>query len=291
MRSKRSARSAVALGMIALCSPKAFAETSLEDAVYQMVVSGKWYPAAEEVNNQWSWYVDPYSIRRLSDGTYYINVSRRNLAGQYEAPDSWYMNIPSTFTAQIDCISNKFKYAGWTHNGIFRKRKQPHNPFYKIDDGTVMHHIKYYVCGDREKNYMPIVNFKHKGVDYRFNTEYNKYYTNINSKNEKYFRDPINKKMFFVDCSVRKIHEIDEDFVVTQTILYEDSDVSDPVVRRICDGSHPDISSVESDFEIKNSVDNNRDTLNIQQAKNKCIDLGYIKNTEKFGRCVLTISK
>lgn len=96
-------------------------------------------------NNEWTAVIDPYSVFKVNEKDWDVNISFINNQNQYD-PEQ-------TFTYRIDCQNLKFQAQGWRINGVLKEYKGPlgtwlMNPTRtKIPPGSIMWTAKEYVCG------------------------------------------------------------------------------------------------------------------------------------------------
>jgi hypothetical protein len=103
------------LGVLSLAASSVHAEISKEAAAQQMLSAGKWTVAALDSYGN-AYHVDPYSIVKISDNVFQINVAEPNYGGK--------MNVAQIVkTVEFDCIARRYAHVGWRYPGGFRARE------------------------------------------------------------------------------------------------------------------------------------------------------------------------
>jgi len=287
----------------------ASAEVPLSEAIDKMARSGRWFPVVKEDDNH-TWYSDPYSIVKVSDQLYQVNVARFDKNMRYDPPDI--MNNTFVYTAEIDCRKMKFRAVGWRYDGIFRPNKVLINSYIKYNNKTIIYFISAQVCGvvSAEKDIILIANID---VNTGFYAENNLYYSNSSDDNIRYILNPISNDKTYIYCKERI------GIIKGSTDFQSEAVIGSPlgvVYDWVCQGLHPDTRRVTLPFTpppIKSTtaatstpatppVDNKKSTSEgeakhehssneISDAKRKCAALGFRFGTPKFGQCVLQITK
>jgi hypothetical protein len=285
------------------------AEVPLSEAIDKMARSGRWFPVVKEDENH-TWYSDPYSIIKISDQLYQVNVARFDQNMRYDPPDI--MNNTFVYTAEIDCRKMKFRPAGWRYEGIFRKNKVLINSYIKYNNKSIIYFISAQVCGVKsaEKDIILIANIN---VNTGFYAENNLYYSNSLDENIRYILNPVSNEKAYIYCKERI------GIIKGSTDFQAEAVIGSPlgvVYDWVCRGIHPDTRRVTLPFDApaiklttaaastqapppvdaeassgKGGATRKRSSNEISDAKRKCAALGFRLGTSKFGKCVLQITK
>lgn len=286
------------LGLMIVTVSNAHAEISKEAAAQQMLSTGKWTVAlTDDYGN--SYHVDPYSIAKISDNVFQINAASPNFGGN--------MNISQIVqTFEFDCAARRYAHVGWRYPGGFRAREIIGGKAWnKLDQNignsqsgpkfTIPNFYSRHVCMTKMAEGMVIDVFgvvQNKNL-YKFYFLKNTIYRNSkeNVVFSYLFGNGRSDSKFYANCKTSEVTSQDGAAISTGP--------GNPIlVDWMCKKLHPDTVVIEQDFDIPKREPEPTDTGNspdalsaIEAAKRQCSELGFKLGTEKFGNCVLKVSR
>jgi hypothetical protein len=295
------------LGMMSLTASSAHAEISNEAAAQQMLNSGKWTIAITDVYGN-PYFVDPYSIVKIRDNVFHINVA----FPMFETNSLNYgrkINITRAIqTFEFDCGARRYAHIGWRYPGGFRPRK--------IIGGTAWNQLDQNIGNSQSgpqftmPNYFarhvcPTASAEGSGIDAVGVGQGKSFAGKVIILNNTIYKSSRKNIVFsyliaggrsdtksYVDCATGMVTS---QGTSTSAAPYQ----GDPIyVDWMCKKLHPDTVVIEQDFNIPRQerppegTGNSSDALRaIESAKRQCSELGFKLGTEKFGNCVLKVSR
>lgn len=274
------------------------AQSSQDQAREMMVRTGKWIPSSIGTDGS-SWNVDPYSIFKLSDRRFHINVMVVNASNQYEPSQ--------TFTYEVDCGRGRIRVAGFRTNGIFQEYKELFGlisrfPWIDAEDGTHADSITGFVCpfASSSGTMILISSGISNGHLVAFSAIENVVFQSSNNQNLRYVENNARGDRFYGNCATRAVMEVDSQ----GSVLWEETVFTAPspgrvIVDWMCDGLHPETRVVVRNFDWPTAQHPQaapqngeiRDATDLGPAMDRCEELGFVRGTEPFGECVLRVSE
>jgi hypothetical protein len=270
--------------------------------------------SALNYNNEWIALIDPYSVFKVSDVEWDVNITFMNNQNQYD-PNQ-------TFTYRIDCSNIKFKTQGWRINGVIKNYTDPYGlglNFTKnsIPYGSIMWTAKEYVCGVSHSGstyYWAYSSFRNSQMRGALDQWWFKDNIVTVSQDDRNLRR-VNLMMsvlggtqpnfseFFAKCDKREWMEAANGVATTDWspipaasgievffdkmcsnrysfITYQTNSVTMPTPKL----APPPVPVSETSEQPKNGS-------GMDEAKRKCGDLGFLAGTPKFGQCVLKLTQ
>ena len=295
------------LGIMSLTANNAHAEISNEAAAQQMLNAGKWTVAiADGYGNPY--FADPYSTVKIRENVFHINVA----FPMFETDSLNYgrkINITRAIqTFEFDCGARRYAHIGWRYPGGFRPRK--------IVGGTAWNKLDQNIGNSQSapQYSIPLFFARHvcltasaegSGIDVVGIVQEKSFAGKVIILNNTIYKSTRKNIVFsylvasgrsdtksYVDCTTGIVTN---QGTATSAAPYQ----GDPIyVDWMCKKLHPDTVVIEEDFEIPGQKPATIDTGNppaslraIEAAKRQCADLGFKPGTEKFGNCVLKVSR
>lgn len=299
---KHCAKLTALMVAVASCTSPLHAQMSLYETLWGMAMAGRWFPVAREGSDH-TWYSDPYSIVKVSDGVFQINLFR---LPYYQPPSetghwryqggtgrTFLVDEKVIMTAEINCSKMQFQHVGWRYQGQVRKYKKLSNRPRSLYDATYTLRASYQVCGDKSSgNDLILISGSDSETGYW--AENNKYYVSSANESIRYFRNLKTNEKVFVFC--------------TKGLIVRDGASPAPgsgssleVVRDwTCKGLHPGTTAITETFTPPPTLTpssappakSGQVRLDpLIAAKRKCAELGFDAGTPKFGECVLKITR
>jgi hypothetical protein len=295
------------LAIASLTASNANAEISKEAAAQQMLNAGKWTVAVTDGNGN-PYFVDPYSIMKIRENVFHINVA----FPMFETVGLYYgrkINISRAIqTFEFDCAARRYAHVGWRYPGGFRARE--------IIGGTAWNKLDQNIGNSQSGPQFTMPNFfaRHvcstasaegAGIDLVGIVQGKSFAGKVIVLNNTIYKNSRKNIVFsyliaggrsdtksYVDCATGMVTS---QGASTSVVPYQ----GDPIyVDWMCKKLHPDTVVIEQDFDIPmqepapTDASNSPDALRaIESAKRQCSELGFKPGTEKFGNCVLKVSR
>ncbi len=264
--------------------------------------SRSWFPLINDTNGNVI-HIDPMSITKIDPDNWEINTTSINQKNQYDPYN--------TVTLRINCLNLTIQTQGWRIGGAFIENKTAiglkaaNSTRRKIKSGTIDKFLYDFVCGTRAsgETYYGLATAR-KSDSGLFGYVLIKNNTVFINKSNKYIRKfsaGIGHD-FFVDCNKSNLLELSPNnppYFTENAFL--DTTVGGVIVAKICRQSPSYLQFEETDFTVpvfsnsQNDGPENSSGLtsgaSIDDAKKKCAELGFTPGTEKFGNCVLKVSR
>lgn len=255
-----------------------------------MLAQGKWTLAAMDSNGI-GHYVDPYSILKVGTDIFQINVF-------YNGSEPVHVRAQ---TLEFDCANRKWTHVGWRHVSGFRPRKVIGKADRKnILVGSIVNEYAKHVC-----QYYTDIGYlidargfvTAPGSYAKLSVIGNSIYYDEKTKIARSIVALNGKSELFVECNGKRGSILEPNGKLTPF------DPIDPILADwVCKPLHPSMIKASHSVQMPSTpVDalgngsapnEEADTgVNIDEAKQKCASLGFKRGTEKFGACVLRISK
>lgn len=261
-------------------------------------------------------YADPFSVTKIDDYTFDINLTFINNNNEY-LPDD-------TFTYRINCNKNKFRKIGWRINGSLREFnhwlwKVPEAPEEKIPAASIIATAKDVVCGispfgermgfltsywenNQPRGALAQIWLGGAHIDVAEGNPYlRRAKLAVRLVNSTQFR----YEDVFVMCDRREMMFLPEGGGASQWSAISPTAPLNAGLTKLCSDTPsvgqlrqipltaPATQAVEPITPTNSpsqSADSDLESA-IKEAKKKCAELGFVSGTPKFGDCVLKISR
>ncbi len=299
------------LGCLVLFGVVGSANASVREKAANLYNTTKlWAPL--NLSNDSVVYIDPYSIFKVEDRVWDINLTSINNNNEYD-PNS-------TFTYRILCKGPYYSPAGWRVNGVFNLYHGPLGmtlgPEYtKLVPNTIIFTAKDYVCGVsnsgsmyyyaysyfRDNQIRGIIDqiwFKENVVEISQddpNLRRTHLMLSVLGGTQANFSD------WFVKCDKREFMEAVNSITTTDWSPVIPASGQEVIFEKMCSNRFNYITYQTVPITLpapkpapEPSPDANVQPLassDIDDAKKKCADLGFVRGTPKFGQCVLKVSE
>jgi hypothetical protein len=264
--------------------------------------SRSWFPLINDTSGN-VFHIDPMSITKIDPDNWEINTTSINQKNEYDPYN--------TVTLRINCLNLTIQTQGWRIGVAFIENKTAiglkaaNSTRRKVKSGTIDKFIYDFVCGvsDSGDIYYGLATSKmldNSSFGYVL-IKNNKFFINKNNKHIRKFSAGIGHD-FFVDCNKSNLLEVTQSappYFTENASL--DTTVGGVIVAKICRQSPSYLQFEETDFTVpafsnsQNDGPENSSGLtsgaSIDDAKKKCAELGFTRGTEKFGNCVLKVSR
>ncbi len=264
--------------------------------------SRSWFPLINDTNGN-VFHIDPMSITKIDTDNWEINTTSINQKNEYDPYN--------TVTLRINCLNFSIQTQGWRIGGAFIENKNEfgikaaNGSRRKIKSGTIDKFIYDFVCGissSGEKYYGLVSSRMLDNSSFGYILiKNNTFFINKDNKHIRKFSAGIGHD-FFVDCNKSNLLEVNQSappYFTENASL--DTTVGGVIVAKICRQSPSYLQFEETDFAVPTFSNFQNDgpesssglTLgaSIDDAKKKCAELGFTPGTEKFGNCVLKVSR
>ena len=282
-----------------------------EDGAKLYASTSYWAPL--NYNDTWLALVDPFGIYKVDNDNYDVNIAFINNQN---------LHVPEqTFTYRIDCKNTKFQIQGWRVNGILKNYKGPlgiwiRNPTRDlIPSQSIISTAKDHVCGKEfygstyYYNFSSFQNDQLRGV---IDVHRIKNNTVTISQTDTNFRvldvmlSPLdqsasNLSQLFVRCDRRELMQAANGIVTIDWWPINPASGEEVTFQKMCSNRFNYINFQTAPVTLPTpkpavapSTDVNlqlQGDSSIDEAKKKCADLGFKLGTEKFGNCVLKVSR
>ena len=295
---------------LSLVTDGAHAQDAKAQLKAQMVAQGKWSISATEAKTSWVWYVDTYSIVKIRDEVYEINVTRRNPENQYD-PDN-------TFTAEIDCGRLTATATGWRVSGnmtyatsMTGARRMGWKNI-SIPKNSIWYNNSVFVCGLKNSGKFTIIAGTYRLGDLisAFRADNNTIYVKSDNNMMRYIENLSINRTYYFDCDRRILVQSDQAGAVKILASPQANLPAAMLSDWVCLKLHPDTQLVSRSFDFPGAPPpaaptevlspspvsppvsaSGADVGDLGEAKKACADLGFKAGTPKFGQCVLRLSK
>lgn len=264
-------------------------------------------------NNDVIAYIDPYSIFKVNEKDWDINVSSVNNANQYIPED--------TITYRIDCENLKVQKQGWRVGGQLKEYKGPlgvwvMNPTRSdLRSGSIIGTAKEFVCGNYvygSRYYYVYSSFRNNQLRSTLDQVWIKENTVFVSPDDRNIRKAnmmttivgnLQGNVFdiYANCYQRKWLPAENGQATADWGSVPSGSGLEVIFDRICSNKFAFMSYQSAPITLplpklvanpQNNQDRPQSTeTSIEDAKRKCSALGFTAGTQKFGQCVLQISK
>jgi|GEM_PF-4846823 len=260
-----------------------------------------WFPFSDDAAGN-AWHLDPFSVVKIDSDIWEVNITSINKLNQYDPYN--------TVTQRLNCASLKTQTQGWRIGSSFIDNKTAiglkaaNSTRRNINSGTVDWALKNFICGTPGAGEVFYGLVPYRGANGQLQNfmikDYKVYVSKSNPSLSK-ITMTVGGGDVIIDCAKMQYMNLKVDGSPTWSApeLSELSAVGS-LVARICkqkpsymiyepsEFSVPEVSSVDRKDEV---VVSNVSNQSLDDAKQKCADIGFIRGTEKFGQCVLRVSK
>ena len=242
------------------------------------------------------------SVTKIDTDNWEINATSINKNNEYDPL--------STFTYRVNCSNLTIQIQGWRIGSAFIENKTAiglkaaNSTRRKIKSETTDKYVYDFVCGinySGDKYYgLATARLANGSFGYIL-IKNNTFFINKNNKYIRKFSGGIGHD-FFVDCNKYNLLEVTQNPppYLTENAS-SDTTVGGVVVAKICRQSPSYLQFEETDFTVPAFSNSQNDGpegssgltsgASIDDAKKKCAELGFTPGTEKFGNCVLKVSR
>lgn len=267
-------------------------------------------------NNEWLLLIDPYSVFKVNQKDWDVNITFINIHNQYD-PEK-------TFTYRIDCKNLKFQVQGWRINGVLKEYKGPlgiwvMNPTRTtLSPGSIMWTAKEYVCGVSNSGstyywtYSSFRNNQMRGLIDQMWLRDNVVTISINNSNLRHVNIMLsvlgggqsNFSEFFVKCDKREWMEAANGVTTTDWSPVPSASGVEVFFEKMCSSRFSFITYQTSSVTMpapkpapapvpasEASEQPQNGSSGMDEAKRKCVALGFRTGTPKFGQCVLKLTQ
>jgi hypothetical protein len=259
-----------------------------------------WFPFSDGASGN-KWHLDPFSIIKIDDNIWEVNVTSINKLNQYE-PNN-------TVTQRLNCATLEIQTQGWRIGSSFIDNKTAiglnaaNSTRRSIKSGTVNWALKNFICGDIGIGEVFYGLTPYRDTSGQLQIAWIKdHKVYVNNKNQSLVKYGVGVgNDVIIDCAKMQFMNLKVDGSPTWSAPENtELSVAGSVMAKICkqkpsyliyetsEFSVPEYLSVDRKNEVVVSNVNNQ---SLDDAKQKCADIGFIRGTEKFGQCVLRISK
>ena len=274
--------------------------------------SKMWAPF--QYNNDLIFYADPQSVYKVSDYEWDVNLSAVNNSNQY---------VPlETKTYRINCQNLKIlPNIGWRINGILTENKGPlglrstKDSRFEAKSGQVVWTAKEYVCGVSNSGstyYWAYSYFRNNQIRGPIDQIWFKENVVEISQDDQNLRrthlmlsvlggDQPNFTDWFVKCDKREYMEAANGVTTTDWSPIPAASGIEVLFEKMCSNrfSYITYQTVPITLPAPKPAPEPSPDANVQppassdidDAKKKCADLGFVRGTPKFGQCVLKVSE
>lgn len=258
-----------------------------------------WFPFSDDAAGN-AWHLDPFSVVKIDSDIWEVNITSINKLNQYDPYN--------TVTQRLDCATLKVQTQGWRIGSSFIDNKTAiglkaaNSTRRNINSGTVDWALKNFICGvvDIGQVFYGLTPYRDtSGQLHTIWIKEHKVY--VSKNNESLMKYVTGVEGVIIDCAKMQFMSLTPGGPVTWSAPQtSELAVAGSVMTKICkqkpsyiiyepsEFSVPEVSSVDRKDEVVVSSVNNK---NLDDAKQKCADIGFIRGTEKFGQCVLRVSK
>ena len=264
--------------------------------------SRSWFPLVGDVDGN-VLHIDPMSITKIDNDNWEVNATSINKNNEYDPL--------STFTYRVNCTNLTIQIQGWRIGSAFIENKNEfgmkaaNGSRRKIKPETTDKYVYDFVCGinsSGERYYgLATARRSDNGLFGYVLIKNNTVFINKSNKYIRKFSAGIGHD-FFVDCNKSNLLELSPNnppYFTENASL--DTTVGGVIVAKICRQSPSYLQFEETDFTVPSFSSSQNDGpenssgltsgASIDDAKKKCAELGFTRGTEKFGNCVLKVSR
>jgi hypothetical protein len=301
-------------GLALLLCPTDAAYAGIREQGANLYTSTKlWSPL--NFNNEWTAFIDPYSVFKVNEKDWDVNITFINSQNQYD-PEQ-------TFTYRIDCQNLKFQAQGWRVNGVLKEYKGPlglwvMNPTRtSIPPGSIMWTAKEYVCGVNNSGstyYWAYSSFRNGEMKGTIDQIWFKDHLVTISQDDVNLRrvnlmmsvlggTQANFTELFVKCDKRETMEAANGITSTDWSPISAATGSEVLWEKMCSNrfsylkyqtssiTMPAPKPAPVPMSVSETNERTRNETGMDEAKRKCGDLGFRAGTPKFGQCVLKLTQ
>lgn len=267
-------------------------------------------------NNEWVALIDPYSVFKVNEKDWDVNIAFINSQNQYD-PEQ-------TFTYRIDCQNLKFQAQGWRINGVLKEYKGPlgmwvMNPTRTtLSPGSIMWTAKEYVCGTNSSGstyYWAYSSFRNNQMRGAIDQMWFRDNVVTISQDDRNLRrvnmmvsvlggaQP-NFSEFFVKCDKREWMEAANGVTTTDWSPIPSASGVEVSFEKMCSNRFSFITYQTNSVTMPapkpapapvpasdTSEQPQNGSSGMDEAKRKCVALGFRAGTPKFGQCVLKLTQ
>lgn len=284
-----------------------------EEGVRLYAASTSWTPL--NYNNEWMALIDPYSIYKVNEKDWDVNIAFINNQNQH-VPEQ-------TFTYRIDCQNLKFQAQGWRINGVLKPYKGPlgiwvMNPTRTtVTPGSIMWTAKEYVCGfynDGSTYYWTYASFRNNQLRGTIDQIWIKgNIVTISQDNNNLRRVDLMSSViggtqsvfteFFVKCDKREMMEALNGVISTDWSPIPVASGVEVILEKMCSNRFNYVTYQYSPIKMPapkpatapapatEASEQSQNGQGMDEAKRKCRALGFQAGTPKFGQCVLKLTQ
>ena len=300
-------RTLAAMTLLGSANVPAFASES-EQAAALYNSAKMWVPL--NFNDDAVWYVDPQSSYKVNENEWDVNITALNNSNQYFPND--------TKTYRINCQNlDILPNIGWRINGVLKENRGPlgvrstKDSRFKASPGQVIWTAKDYVCGISNSGSRygwlnsGFRDGKIRGAIDQYWIKENIVYISEKNSNMRLIKILISfvggsqyvfRDIYF-NCDNRQFMEAENAVVKFDWKIAPSISFFDLLTEKMCSGQSKFISYQTTSFTMpapmpKGITSEQPEALSdINGAKQTCADLGFKPGTEKFGNCVLKVSR
>lgn len=302
------------IGVTLLLSPADVSAGAQEESIKLFDSAKSWSPLW--YSNDFIMYIDPYSVFKIHDEQWDVNLTTMNNSNNY--------NLLDTFTYRIRCNDSTWQKVGWRVDGVFRSYRGPlgislgsyEQPVNFIEN-TIISPLKEQVCGrffSGSRYYWAYSSFRDSQIRGPIDQIW------IKNNKVEVSQEDINLRhvylMFsvlggtqanfgemFARCNSREIINVVDGVPMSDWTSVISNSAIDVLFEKMCSQRFsyityqndqitlPTLKISSQPVQAIETSETTRLETELDEAKQKCAGLGFRTGTPKYGQCVLKLSQ